>query len=163
MQVNFLMAGCCLEHYNPETGACSVCHFCYSQAAWTAYLLRIAEASAPIRETQAQAEAARPISETQIETPTFSRSCHAAQGCRQSDCGRPAFALAATWSLRTDARPLSSARLRAESQPTANARPESWTVHAVASRRKTASSRSTRAPRKSPLTVSFPIVTDCFS
>lgn len=71
MQVNFLMAGCCLEHYNPETGACSVCHFCYSQAAWTAYLLRIAEASAPIRETQAQAEAARPISETQIETPTF--------------------------------------------------------------------------------------------
>ena len=92
--------------------------FCYSQAAWTAYLLRIAEASAPIRETQAQAEAARPISETQIETPTFSRSCHAAQGCRQSDCGRPAFALAATWSLRTDARPLSSARLRAESQPT---------------------------------------------
>ena len=56
MQVNLMMAGCCLEHYNPETGSCSVCRFCYDKKAWTAYLLRIAEASRPIGETQAQVQ-----------------------------------------------------------------------------------------------------------
>ena len=162
MQVNFLMAGCCLEHYNPETGACSVCHFCYSQAAWTAYLLRIAEASAPIRETQAQAEAARPISETQIETPTFPVPVTPPRVAVNPIVGdRRCSRCDLEFAHRRKTAEFCSTACRVAA--TANARPESWTVHAVASRRKTASSRSTRAPRKSPLTVSFPIVTDCFT